>query len=156
MYYTVLLQYFCHQFFHKAYKIVMNIINLEGGGVQLNPLNPPLATALCIILLFCLHMLLVDLWKHITCPHQRYRIVRDYKYLYLYIRLKWYYLCGVLIITGNYNIKVIGCCLATMQVLLCVHRYLYLMGTYNPDYTACACIGPVLCNIIVLLQSSRF
>ena len=48
MYYTVLLKYFCHQFFHKAYTIVMNIINLEGGGVQLNPLNPPLATALSI------------------------------------------------------------------------------------------------------------
>ena len=29
----------------------MNIINLEGGGVQLNPLNPPLATALGIHLL---------------------------------------------------------------------------------------------------------
>ena len=31
MYYTVLLKYFCHQFFYKAYTIVMNIINLEGG-----------------------------------------------------------------------------------------------------------------------------
>ena len=26
----------------------MNIINLEGGGVQLNPLNHPLATALIV------------------------------------------------------------------------------------------------------------
>ena len=40
MYYTVLLQYFCHQFFHKAYKIVMNIINLEGGG-SAEPPEPP-------------------------------------------------------------------------------------------------------------------
>ena len=34
MYYTVLLKYFCHQFFHKANTIVMNIINSKGGSAE--------------------------------------------------------------------------------------------------------------------------